>query len=103
MRKIQNVSIARLFFVALASAALLFVLEFYLSDKINSGTAEIVTFIGLGLLASSLFVIGVIKSLHSKYFIWFAVNLLALLIIIGWTYWICLIIYTFSGFKSFLM
>jgi hypothetical protein len=99
MNKKLNINVLHLFLIAVAIAGILFLLDTYISNRLSTNGERIVSGIICGFFAVPLFVLGATKSLRMKSSAWAALNIVAILFIIGWTLWLGLILYTFKDFQ----
>jgi hypothetical protein len=98
MRKL-NLNVLHLYLVAVTVAVILLILDTYISNRLPTNSGRIVCDIIMGFCALPLFIIGAIKSLRIESSIWTSLNILAVMLIIGWTALTSLALYAFRNFQ----
>ena len=94
----HNINVLQLFILSKIVAGLLMALDTLNTNRLSTNVGRMASTIICDALAIPLFVLGATKSIKMKYSAWAALNIIAIIVILFWTVWICLVLYAFKGF-----
>lgn len=97
--KKTKLTLSKHFLVSIFVAAILFIADIFISNRLSNNQSSIVISVIFGTLSIPLFAIGGTKALRARSYDWVAANVLAIAIIIGWTLWMSLMLYAFKDIK----
>jgi hypothetical protein len=99
MKKISKINIVQLFLASALVGGILLIIDTYISNRLTDNHGRIISGLVCGLFALPFFIVGANKSFKAKNSLWAALNVLMIVLIIGWTVWLSLIVYAFKDFQ----
>ena len=99
MKQKQDYQIVKLFLISIAVAGILLLTDTFVSNRLSTNVGRIVSSIIFGFFAIPLFILGASKSFKMKLSTWAALNVIAVIVIVGWTLFISVVLYAFKDFQ----
>jgi cation transport ATPase len=98
-QKTNTPALAKVFVISIILAGLFFVIDVFVSNRASNYVQSISSSVIFGILGLVPFTYGAVKSWEQKNYNLLILNVLAIIIIVGWTLWISLIVYGFKDFQ----